>query len=80
VMTGSSLRLQWPLTSQLIVNSFFGQPKSISDPKMTSNQVGFRVARFFLVQTFQIGKNITNDHKLYQTAINYTKYIYGFTK
>jgi hypothetical protein len=33
-----------------------------------------RVARFFLVQTFQIGKNATNDHKLYQTAINYTKW------
>jgi hypothetical protein len=32
-----------------------------------------RVARFFLVQTYQYGKNIPNDHKLYQTAINYTK-------
>jgi hypothetical protein len=31
-----------------------------------------RVARFFLVQTFQIGKNITNDHKLYQLAIKYS--------
>jgi hypothetical protein len=25
---------------------------------------------FFVVQTYQIGKNITNHHKLYQTAIN----------
>jgi hypothetical protein len=33
-----------------------------------------RVARFFLVQTYQIRKNIPNDHKLYQMAINYTKY------
>jgi hypothetical protein len=32
-----------------------------------------RVARFLLVQTYQIGKNIPNNHKLYQTAINYTK-------
>jgi hypothetical protein len=31
-----------------------------------------RVARFFLVRTYQIGKNIPYDHKLYQTAINYT--------
>jgi hypothetical protein len=34
----------------------------------------FRVARFFLEQTYQNVKNITNDHKLYQTAINYTKW------
>jgi hypothetical protein len=33
-----------------------------------------RVARFFLVQTCQNDKNIPNDHKLYQTAINYTKW------
>jgi hypothetical protein len=33
-----------------------------------------RVARFLLVLTYQIGKNVTNDHKLYQTAINYTKW------
>jgi hypothetical protein len=39
-----------------------------------------RVARFFLVQTYQIGKNITNDHKLYQTAINYTKWRYNIPK
>jgi hypothetical protein len=32
------------------------------------------VARFFLVQTYQIGKTIPNDHKLYQTGINYTKW------
>jgi hypothetical protein len=37
-------------------------------------EVKIRVARFFLVQIYQIGKNITNDHKLYQTAINYTKW------
>jgi hypothetical protein len=33
-----------------------------------------RVARFVLVQTYQNGKNITHDHKLCQTAINYTKW------
>jgi hypothetical protein len=33
-----------------------------------------RVARFFLVQAYQIGKNITNDNILYQTAMNYTKW------
>jgi hypothetical protein len=32
------------------------------------------VARFFLVQTYQNKKNIPNDHKLYQTAINHTKW------
>jgi hypothetical protein len=32
---------------------------------------GCRVARFLLVQTYQNGKNIPNDHKLYQTTINY---------
>jgi hypothetical protein len=26
------------------------------------------VARFFLAQTYQNGKNVPNDHKLYQTA------------
>jgi hypothetical protein len=36
-----------------------------------------RVARFFLIQIYQIGKNITNDHKLYQTAINYTYWPYN---
>jgi hypothetical protein len=33
-----------------------------------------RAARFFFVQTYQYGKNITNDHKLYQMATNYTKW------
>jgi hypothetical protein len=33
----------------------------------------YRVARFFLVQTFQNGKSIPSDHKLYQTVIYYTK-------
>jgi hypothetical protein len=33
-----------------------------------------RVARFFLVQTYQNGKNIPNDHKLYQMAIKYSKW------
>jgi hypothetical protein len=31
-----------------------------------------------LVQTFQVGKNITNDHKLYQSAINCTKWPQNF--
>jgi hypothetical protein len=33
-----------------------------------------RVARFFLFQTYQNGKNIPNDQKLYKKAINYTKW------
>jgi hypothetical protein len=32
-----------------------------------------RVARFFLVQKYQNGKNIPKDHKLHQTAVYYTK-------
>jgi hypothetical protein len=32
------------------------------------------VARFFLFQTYQNGKNIPNDDKLYQTAIHYAKW------
>jgi hypothetical protein len=35
-----------------------------------------RVARFFLVQTYQNEKNIPNGHELYQTAIYYTKWLY----
>jgi hypothetical protein len=27
-----------------------------------------------LVQTYQNGENISNDHKLYQMAIHYTKW------
>jgi hypothetical protein len=37
-------------------------------------RVSTRVARFFLVQTYQIGKNVPNDHKRYQTEINYTQW------
>jgi hypothetical protein len=33
-----------------------------------------RVARFFLFTTYQIGENITKDHKLYQMTMNYTKW------
>jgi hypothetical protein len=48
---------------------------SLIDKLITSaTEVGTRVARFFLVQAYQIGKNISNDHRLYQTAINYTKW------
>jgi hypothetical protein len=32
------------------------------------------VARFLLIQTYRIWENIPNDHKLYKTAINYTKW------
>jgi hypothetical protein len=31
------------------------------------------VARFFLLPAYQIGKNIPNGHKLYQTAIHNSK-------
>jgi hypothetical protein len=43
------------------------------DPRFSTTAAGkrCRVARFFLVQTYQNEKNIPNDHKLYQTAINY---------
>jgi hypothetical protein len=33
-----------------------------------------RVARFFLVHTYQKGKSIPNNHRLYHTAIYYTKW------
>jgi hypothetical protein len=33
-----------------------------------------RVARFFLVQTYPNRKNIPNEHKLFQTAMKYTKW------
>jgi hypothetical protein len=33
-----------------------------------------RVARFFLVQTYQNGKYIPIDHNLYQVTINYSKW------
>jgi hypothetical protein len=33
-----------------------------------------RVARFFFVRTYQNRKNMPNDQKLYQTAINYNKW------
>jgi hypothetical protein len=47
-----------------------------------------RVARFFLVQTYQIGENIPNDHKLhipnghklYQMALKYSKWSYNIPK
>jgi hypothetical protein len=42
--------------------------------KPTSERSRARVARFFLVQIYQNGKNIPNDHKLYQKAVNYTKW------
>jgi hypothetical protein len=32
-----------------------------------------RVARLFLVQKYQNEKNMPNDHKLYQKAINYAR-------
>jgi hypothetical protein len=34
----------------------------------------FRVAKFFLIKTDQIGKNVTNNLKLYEIALNYTKW------
>jgi hypothetical protein len=38
------------------------------------HQDAIRVARFFLFQTYPNVKYIPNDHKLYQKAINYTKW------
>jgi hypothetical protein len=41
--------------------------------------VYIRVARFFLVQTYRNVKNIPNDHKLHQKAINYTEWSKNIT-
>jgi hypothetical protein len=43
----------------------------ISDNRFFRTGV-FRVARFFLVQKYQNGKNIPNDRKPYKTTINYS--------
>jgi hypothetical protein len=53
---------------------FRGKACAYGFSKMTSLLNHTRVARFFLVQTYQSGKNVTNDHKLYQTAINHAKW------
>jgi hypothetical protein len=45
-----------------------------STPKST-NRVGGRAARFFLVQLTKAVKNIPNDHKMYQMDIRYTKWL-----
>jgi hypothetical protein len=39
-----------------------------------------RVARFFSVQNYQNGKKLPNEHKLYQTAIKYTKLAVKYSK
>jgi hypothetical protein len=39
----------------------------------TSNSIA-GLPDFFLNQKYQNGKNLPNDHKLYPTAINYTKW------
>jgi hypothetical protein len=49
--------------------------RQTQEVKITTKCSVSRVARFFLIQIYQIGKNMTNDHKLYQTAINYTKWL-----
>jgi hypothetical protein len=36
-------------------------------------QIQRRVARFFLVHDTKTGKNVPNEHKLYQMAITYPK-------
>jgi hypothetical protein len=45
-----------------------------AEEKQGLNIVQSRVARFFLVQTYQNQKNIPNDNTLYQSAIIYTKW------
>jgi hypothetical protein len=42
-------------------------------------RVWLRVARFFLVQNTKKGRNIPNDHKMYQIAIKYTKLFFART-
>jgi hypothetical protein len=36
--------------------------------RVVCRSVAGRVARFFLLRTYQIGKNIPNEHKLYQNS------------
>jgi hypothetical protein len=38
-------------------------------------QVGNWVARFFSVKVTKTGKNIPNDHKMYQMAVKYTYHL-----
>jgi hypothetical protein len=41
------------------------------EPNETAIKVSTRVARFYLVETYQTVINIPNENKLYQKAINY---------
>jgi hypothetical protein len=43
------------------------QKVDLNEKVIAENGVGSRAARFFFVETYQNGKNIPNDHKLYQT-------------
>jgi hypothetical protein len=45
---------------------------ALQDDRPVEDRAGNTVARFLSVQTYQNGKNIPNDHKLYQTSIKYT--------
>jgi hypothetical protein len=45
---------------------------NVKEPHHTARLV-YRVARFFRGTTYQNGENILNNHKIYQTAIKYTK-------
>jgi hypothetical protein len=37
-----------------------------------------RVARFFLVRHFETGKDVSNGHKIYQSAIKSTKWSHKY--
>jgi hypothetical protein len=60
-----------------------GFTQSFKEHLLTGVRILIRVARFFLVQTYQNGKNkpkdpklgIPNNHKLYQMAGNYSKWL-----
>jgi hypothetical protein len=63
----------WPLILFVVIWYIF--PRfGILDQENLATLLRTRVARFFLVLTYQNGKTIPNDNKLYQMAITYTKW------
>jgi hypothetical protein len=51
-------------------------PAAISDGRqaqLNSKQLSTRVARFFMVHDATTGKNVPNEHKMYQIVIKYPK-------
>jgi hypothetical protein len=48
--------------------------KAIFYKSKFENGVSLRVARFFLVHDTKTGKNVPNEHKMYQMVIKYPKW------